>query len=431
MQVVAHGLQLIGATAAEPTDTPSISIKQDVRGRYTLGHPSISRERNTLGVTIDLVFHPDTDEKRTLNLRLGRKLSRATRSRGWKRLKVTDGARQAADVCAYQLHTSRSAGYAFAVLIFVKPDTANFLGAAPGTTPLGDLTLPGTHESCALYGFPFSQCQQPSTPILQQLTDGVRFLDVRLRVVDNELLMYHGPRPQRSSLTLLLTVLHEFLDKHPTETLILSLKEESPPSHPNFSARIYQAFKPFLSRWFLEERIPTLGEVRGKGMLLTRFDRDKDEDGGWDEGMGIHPSRWPDSRLEGFEWDCHGTTVRTQDWYRVHTFLQIPEKFEAITSNLRSTLDHNPSSPFTLSYTSASYFPLSLPPTIAKGFGFPAWGFGIEGINARFCRYLLHNLVQGKRIRACVAMDFYRQCAGDEGLAGLLVLMNSVGEEGS
>lgn len=35
---------------------------------------------------------------------------------------------------------------------------------------------------------PISQCQQPSTPIERQLLDGVRFLDVRLRVVGDELL---------------------------------------------------------------------------------------------------------------------------------------------------------------------------------------------------------------------------------------------------
>jgi hypothetical protein len=35
---------------------------------------------------------------------------------------------------------------------------------------------------------PFSQCQQPSTPIEVQLLDGIRYFDVRLRVVGDELL---------------------------------------------------------------------------------------------------------------------------------------------------------------------------------------------------------------------------------------------------
>ncbi len=125
--------------------------------------------------------------------------------------------------------------------------------------------------------------------------------------------MYHGPRPQRSSLPILLSVLHSFLTSHPTETLLLSLKEETPPFHPRFSALVYAVISPFLSHSFLEGRIPTLGEVRGKGILLTRFDRMGE--GEWVEGMGVHPYTWPDSRRDGFEWWCGGTRVRTQDWW--------------------------------------------------------------------------------------------------------------------
>lgn len=188
---------------------------------------------------------------------------------------------------------------------------------------------------CLLNPFkvPISQCQQPSTPIGQQLLDGVRFLDVRLRVVDDQLLsespvivegwpidegsiVYHGPFSQQSSLPVLLDALQFFLFSHPTETIILCLKEESPPFHASFSALVYAAFKNRLERfWFLEERISKLGEVRGKGMLMTRFNRDKDTENQWPDGMGIHPSRWPDSRIGGFDWNCGGTQVRTQDWY--------------------------------------------------------------------------------------------------------------------
>ncbi|OCF38558.1 hypothetical protein I317_07668 [Kwoniella heveanensis CBS 569] len=401
---------------------------------------------------------PELQAKVEFTLGVGKKLGRV----GWERLEVYEGGGSETDrrgktgrsaaFSAYRLidpkvglseddHHSRQT-----ILIFAQQDTANFLSRLPDGTPLGGLTLPGTHESCALYGYPISQCQQPSTPILQQLRDGIRFLDVRLRVVGGELLMYHGPRPQRSTLTILLSAIHDFLSTHPGETLILCIKQETPPWHPHFSSLLYKAFKPFLDRWFLEERIPTLGEVRGKGILLSRFDRSADAEKGdweWEEGMGIHPSRWPDSREEGFEWDCAGTTVRTQDWYRVHTFLQIPEKLEAIITHLdptimpsSSTSDNDANTPFTLSYTSASYFPLSLPTIIAKGFGYPSWNFGVEGINIRFCRYLLGLIRDGKRIRATVAMDFYRQSNGGglsvgdgNDLADLLVLMNVVGVE--
>lgn len=140
--------------------------------------------------------------------------------------------------------------------------------------------------------------------------------------------MYHGPRPQRSSLPVLLTTLHAFLVAHPTETFILCLKEESDTPHPAFSTLVYNAFKPFAKKWVFSNRIPNLGEVRGKGILMTRFES---VPGSWGDGLGIHPSTWPDSRPEGFSWDCGGTTVRTQDWYRVPYFFQIPEKFQVVS----------------------------------------------------------------------------------------------------
>ena len=66
--------------------------------------------------------------------------------------------------------------------------------------------------------------------------------------------------------------------------------------------------------WFLENRIPKLGEVRGKVVMLSRFGGDGT---GWEnglEGIGIHPTTWPDSEKNGFEWELKGTIVKTHDW---------------------------------------------------------------------------------------------------------------------
>lgn len=66
--------------------------------------------------------------------------------------------------------------------------------------------------------------------------------------------------------------------------------------------------------WFLKNRIPTLGEVRGKVIMFSRFGGDGS---GWEdglEGLGIHPTIWPDSEKYGFSWDCKNTLVRTHDW---------------------------------------------------------------------------------------------------------------------
>ena len=76
---------------------------------------------------------------------------------------------------------------------------------------------------------------------------------------------------------------------------------------------------------------------------------------------------------------------------------------------------------FTLDYASASTFPLALPTTLAKGFGWPRWGMGIEGINSRLTRWFLTQLSEGRRVRACLLLDFYRD---GWDLAGLVLAMN-------
>ena len=118
------------------------------------------------------------------------------------------------------------------------------------------------------------------------------------------------------------------------------MKEEADGSDqdPRFSRILHDNLLPQIQqgRWFLENRIPSLGEVRGKAILLSRFD--VKEGDGWvgEDGIGIHPSTWPDSARNGFEWDCAGTTFRTQDWYRLSTFMDIPEKHASV-----SLCEHN------------------------------------------------------------------------------------------
>lgn len=83
----------------------------------------------------------------------------------------------------------------------------------------------------------------------------------------------------------------------------------------------------------------------------------------------------------------------------------------------------------TISFASASGFPLSPPNVIAKGFGWPAWHIGIEGINSRLEGWLVRRLAEGKKIKGIVPMDFYRQSGvngEDGGLRELLVLMNDI-----
>jgi 1-phosphatidylinositol phosphodiesterase len=112
--------------------------------------------------------------------------------------------------------------------------------------------------------------------------------------------------------------LHTFLtsSEGKNETVVMSVKQEDQASL-LFSQLVHNAVYKGpggKDMWFLENRIPTLGEVRGKVVLLSRFGGDGQ---GWEgglEGLGIHPTTWPDSKPEGFAWWLKGTKVKTHDW---------------------------------------------------------------------------------------------------------------------
>lgn len=107
---------------------------------------------------------------------------------------------------------------------------------------------------------------------------------------------------------------------------------------------------------------------------------------------------------------------------------------------------------------SAASIPFALPPVISRGFGWPKWGLGFEGVNDRVGKWLLDQLgsnnanrrrdspddeytlrrggdawMAGPRIRGWVLMDYY----GDPIEAGVVPLFvecnfrgRSGGEEG-
>lgn len=173
----------------------------------------------------------------------------------------------------------------------------------------------------AFYGWPISQCQSLTAPLGVQLRSGIRLLDIRLAVKKSRLMAYHGMYPQRASFREILATIETFLtsDEGNSETIVMSIKQEDFATVPGslFSQLVHEEIKTGpggRDMWFLDNRVPLLGEVRGKVIMFSRFGGDGD---GWEgglEGMGIHPTTWPDSMKEGFTWDCKNTRVRTHDW---------------------------------------------------------------------------------------------------------------------
>ena len=66
----------------------------------------------------------------------------------------------------------------------------NWMSFLNNEAELKDLTIPGTHESCALHGIFFAINQTWS--LENQLNAGIRFFDLRMRLYYNTLRAHHG-----------------------------------------------------------------------------------------------------------------------------------------------------------------------------------------------------------------------------------------------
>lgn len=124
--------------------------------------------------------------------------------------------------------------------------------------------------------------------------------------------MYHGPVSQRAKFTAILSEIYAFLRAHPSESLLITLKEEIPPNDPNFGRMVWEAIEPgdTAGYWYRQPRVPSLGEVRGKAILMSRFTGGKE----WEAGIGWAPA-WPNDRKESeTELTGDGSMFRLQDW---------------------------------------------------------------------------------------------------------------------
>ncbi|KAK2610496.1 hypothetical protein N8I77_003922 [Diaporthe amygdali] len=218
--------------------------------------------------------------------------------------------------------------------------------------PLSALSIPGTHNSPTCHvALPSVRCQ--AVGVREQLDNGVRFLDVRLSASrdDDGLALVHSVFPISLAggkhLAGLLDELYAFLDANPSEALIMSLKREGTGrgTDQHMSQHLFKRYcggggggkdggrdEDTARRWFTEPRIPTLGEARGKIVLVRRFNNDgalQAEHGG--KGWGIDASAWPDNCADG---TVDSGLVRVQDFYEVTQSTNIEKKAELARSHL-------------------------------------------------------------------------------------------------
>jgi 1-phosphatidylinositol phosphodiesterase len=89
---------------------------------------------------------------------------------------------------------------------------------------LSQITIPGTHDTCALYGGDLPICQTLS--IIDQLKHGVRALDITCRHYQNTFPIHHDRFYQNIDFGDVQESCIYFLRAFPSETILMHIKEE-------------------------------------------------------------------------------------------------------------------------------------------------------------------------------------------------------------
>ena len=286
--------------------------------------------------------------------------------------------------------------------------SADWMAELDDALPLNKIVLPGSHDSATQYvqlAF-FSKCQGLS--IGEQLEAGCRYLDIRLgdaeKGEDFPKLM-HGFTKCKTRIfggTLYLDKLLEqcyaFLTLHPTETVVFAVKHE----HGDASAAEFETVLDGFTSirpgfWLLSDTIPTLGEARGKLVLMRRYE----DEAGLGERAGI-PLIWPDQKGSA------DLSLNTEPSGQGAYTLWVQDRFEYDTENKWTAFEKGMAAAEEQMQTGdlAIHF-LSTKGTATYGHPF----FFARTLNAR--------LLQTTQLSGWIVLDFF-----DAALAGHIYSMN-------
>ena len=205
---------------------------------------------------------------------------------------------------------------------------ANWMSLLPDGRYLSELNIPGTHDSATAnvegsWNASYNKVACQKYFIEQQLYAGVRALDLRSRWHGDDMVMVHGDfichtpdhnnKSKNKTLRSVLDTVIRYLDKHQTETVIVTLKIDSGDEDKgrlalvnilneytaNYPNRFYcwteTAFPNTLVAAQSRMTSPTLGQARGKIVLMTRVDMSGAGESSLYSYTGPDLTKWDDS----------------------------------------------------------------------------------------------------------------------------------------
>jgi len=181
-----------------------------------------------------------------------------------------------------------------------------------GSLTLAQFTIPGTHDSTT-QKVVLGRCQ--NLGVREQLNMGIRFLDIRLVLDGDELQCYHGFIKCFVSFKTVMQYVSDFLKSHPSECVIMSVKNEGDESA-EFEQLLVNSWieGKYSGLFYTDDAIPALDDVRGKVVLMRRYNT---YDASLTRGINAR-NGWADNAA--FTIDRGSYTLHIQDAYSYDTY---------------------------------------------------------------------------------------------------------------
>lgn len=142
-----------------------------------------------------------------------------------------------------------------------------------GRKRISQLNIAGTHDSMSYTTTSrLARCQDWS--LKDQLTAGIRYIDIRVRHINKQLPIYHGPIYLKTDFATVVNTVVQYLNENPTEAILMSVKEEYTAANngdETYDVAVKKVLGQHLDKWWTGQgNNPTINEIRGKFVVVQR-----------------------------------------------------------------------------------------------------------------------------------------------------------------
>jgi len=293
----------------------------------------------------------------------------------------------------------------FYVSIQTPSPLADWMKDIDDAKSIKDISTPGTHDSCTSnintndptkY---MAICQE--WDLGSQCVLGVRAVDIRVKTTNSDggrFTIFHGPYYCNRNFNDVLDDCFHFLAIHPTETIIMLIKLEGDGECPADRETILWKYINEYGRekFWTEDRIPTLGDARGKIVLVNRMD---DED----SAAGIKVS-FPDNTKGSTSTNRHGITFFIEDFYNTG---DANEKMNAVKDSFSGLQSGAHTTPAYI-YTSCTSLPIHDPYNMASQINPQIFEYFCTLHKVRWAAgWIMMDFIMGSTINEIIKTNFY------------------------